>query len=276
MNKLLTLIYFNFLFIGAIYSQVMISDVIKGEILLGPKNVNAQNEEVATRYFSKIEAFKNQLNTEQESLIIKTKALQGKKRLRKNDKELINEYQLQLSKLQVEEDLVNSLLADWMRTIKRNKLLFALSLLEEDDCFEVNTNKGIYLNNAVEINKINPPNQKYEAFIPISSFEKKVEKGKWVRKKKSPNCFSQNPDDCYVACYEKYDVKIITYLIEDMEGKMVELDAEPLNMKCTQSSEMCYIVNPRKNKALSLQLTSKMTGEDLEIIGLKKIACADD
>ncbi len=28
-------------------------------------------------------------------------------------------------------------------------------------------------------------------------------RGQWVRKKKSPNCFSQNPDDCYVACYEE-------------------------------------------------------------------------
>jgi hypothetical protein len=28
-------------------------------------------------------------------------------------------------------------------------------------------------------------------------------RGQWVRKKKSPNCFSSNPDDCYVACYEE-------------------------------------------------------------------------
>lgn len=27
--------------------------------------------------------------------------------------------------------------------------------------------------------------------------------GQWVKKKKYPNCFSQNPDDCYVACYEE-------------------------------------------------------------------------
>lgn len=28
-------------------------------------------------------------------------------------------------------------------------------------------------------------------------------RGRWVRKKKDPSCFSQNPDDCYVACYEE-------------------------------------------------------------------------
>ncbi|MFK8103295.1 MAG: peptidoglycan-binding protein [Saprospiraceae bacterium] len=36
------------------------------------------------------------------------------------------------------------------------------------------------------------------------------ERGQWVRKKKSPNCFSQNPDDCYVACYEKIPAKYRT------------------------------------------------------------------
>lgn len=28
-------------------------------------------------------------------------------------------------------------------------------------------------------------------------------RGQWVKKKKYPNCFSENPEDCYVACYEE-------------------------------------------------------------------------
>lgn len=28
-------------------------------------------------------------------------------------------------------------------------------------------------------------------------------RGQWVKKKKDPNCFSSNPADCYVACYEE-------------------------------------------------------------------------
>lgn len=28
-------------------------------------------------------------------------------------------------------------------------------------------------------------------------------RGQWVKKKKYPNCFSKNPEDCYVACYEE-------------------------------------------------------------------------
>lgn len=34
--------------------------------------------------------------------------------------------------------------------------------------------------------------------------------GQWVKKKKYPNCFSQNPDDCYVACYEEIPAKYKT------------------------------------------------------------------
>lgn len=34
--------------------------------------------------------------------------------------------------------------------------------------------------------------------------------GQWVKKKKYPNCFSQNPDDCYVACYEEIAAKYKT------------------------------------------------------------------
>jgi len=31
----------------------------------------------------------------------------------------------------------------------------------------------------------------------------KEETGHWVKKKKDPNCFSKNPEDCLIVCYEK-------------------------------------------------------------------------
>lgn len=34
--------------------------------------------------------------------------------------------------------------------------------------------------------------------------------GKWVRKKKAPNCLSSNPDDCYVLCWEEIPAKYTT------------------------------------------------------------------
>jgi hypothetical protein len=34
--------------------------------------------------------------------------------------------------------------------------------------------------------------------------------GKWVKKKKSPSCLAQNPDDCYVMCWEEVPAKYRT------------------------------------------------------------------
>ncbi|HOJ90607.1 MAG TPA: peptidoglycan-binding domain-containing protein [Saprospiraceae bacterium] len=31
--------------------------------------------------------------------------------------------------------------------------------------------------------------------------------GSWVKKKRAPNCLSQNPDDCYIVCYEQIPAK---------------------------------------------------------------------
>jgi hypothetical protein len=44
-------------------------------------------------------------------------------------------------------------------------------------------------------------------------------KGEWVKKKKAPNCFSQNPDDCYIVCYEEIPAKYRT------ETSQVEAEA---------------------------------------------------
>lgn len=35
-------------------------------------------------------------------------------------------------------------------------------------------------------------------------------RGQWVKKKKDPNCFSDNPEDCYIACYEEVPAKYRT------------------------------------------------------------------
>ena len=35
-------------------------------------------------------------------------------------------------------------------------------------------------------------------------------RGEWVKKKKDPACFSENPEDCYIACYEEVPAKYRT------------------------------------------------------------------
>lgn len=41
-------------------------------------------------------------------------------------------------------------------------------------------------------------------------------RGAWTKKKKSPNCFSANPDDCYVVCWEEKaaEYKTVTRTVE--------------------------------------------------------------
>jgi hypothetical protein len=48
--------------------------------------------------------------------------------------------------------------------------------------------------------------------------------GQWVKKKKDPNCFSKNPDDCLIACYEKIPAQYTTetYEVEIAPKKTVE------------------------------------------------------
>jgi len=49
-------------------------------------------------------------------------------------------------------------------------------------------------------------------------------RGQWVKKKKDPNCFSDNPEDCYIACYEEVPAKYRTetYQVLDRPASTTE------------------------------------------------------
>lgn len=49
-------------------------------------------------------------------------------------------------------------------------------------------------------------------------------RGEWVKKKKDPSCFSENPEDCYIACYEEIPAKYRTetYQILDTPAQTIE------------------------------------------------------
>ncbi len=49
-------------------------------------------------------------------------------------------------------------------------------------------------------------------------------RGQWVKKKKDPNCFSDNPEDCYIACYEEVPAKYRTekYQVLDQAARTTE------------------------------------------------------
>ncbi len=62
----------------------------------------------------------------------------------------------------------------------------------------------------------------------------KPEKGEWVRKLKDPNCFSANPEDCYIMCYETIpaEYKTITKqeLVSAARTRTTEIPAEYQNV----------------------------------------------
>jgi len=49
-------------------------------------------------------------------------------------------------------------------------------------------------------------------------------RGQWIKKKKDPNCFSDNPEDCYIACYEEVPAKYRTekYKVLDVPATTTE------------------------------------------------------
>ena len=275
MQKILLLLLINILSMGISYSQVFVSNFMEGKILLGPDNVSHHNESKSTDYFSSVEAFKQTLNEQEKNLQTDIKKIESKKKIKIKDEVKLNTYKFDIAKITHEKELVNILIESWTNTFDTQKTLLAISLLEDDVCFEINTDKGIYRKDQIEISRVDAHTEKYNAFIPISSFsEKVIEKGgKWVRKKKSPGCVSKNPADCYVACYEKTKVKTISYELESMEGKVVRMNTEPLNMNCKK--DMCYVKSSgNKDVKLNLSLKAKDTGEELEIIDWKRIECS--
>jgi len=190
MHKLLLILILNVFITGTTFSQVFISKAIEGSILLGPANVNHHKEATTDHYFSLIQDFKTQLNRQEMMVKGDAKLLEAKKRLNKKNQKLLKDLKFEEAKIAAEKELVNKLIGDWMATIKNNKTLLALSRLSDDVCYEITTDKGTFQKDQLEIYRTDPKDIKYEAFIPISSFSQyTTERGQWVRKKKSPNCF---------------------------------------------------------------------------------------
>lgn len=54
-------------------------------------------------------------------------------------------------------------------------------------------------------------------------------KGQWVRKKKDPNCFSANPEDCFIMCWEtvpaKYQTTSERILVQPESVETIQVDA---------------------------------------------------
>lgn len=127
------------------------------------------------------------------------------------------------------------------------------------------------------------------------------ETGKWVKKKKDPNCFSENPEDCLIACYEKipavyktetYDVmvtsektvekiipavyKTITKQVVNTPEKIVEIPYDPIYKTVTEK----VMVSPETIKeepipAVYKEVTEKKLAKKGDYTVWTEILCAN-
>jgi len=129
----------------------------------------------------------------------------------------------------------------------------------------------------------------------------KEESGEWVKKKKDPNCFSDNPEDCLIACYEKipavyktetYDVmvspeetvekiipakyKTITKQVVDTPEKVVEIPYDPI-YKTVQEKVMVTpeTIKEEEVPAIYKQVTEKRLAKKGGYTVWTEILCAN-
>jgi len=123
-----------------------------------------------------------ELNLEIEMKLSTTKSNEEKESLEK-DLETLEEY-LQL----------------WIEEKNENQTLEFLEIYDDSRCYELET-----INETISMSGFKVEQTAGETMYFIEEFEveKKAASGRWVKKRKNENCLSQNPDDCYVACYEK-------------------------------------------------------------------------
>lgn len=123
-------------------------------------------------------------------------------------------------------------------------------------CYQLNTPMGVLEPEEFKFVE-HTSSTNYHEIIPISHVTKK---GEWVRRKKSPNCFSQNPDDCYVACYEVKEVIGINI----KQGRLTSnFEGCPEGFKMSKGKTHCA-----RNVELELDDTNEEIG--LSLINLKK------
>jgi hypothetical protein len=115
--------------------------------------------------------------------------------------------------------------------------------------------------------KVTPAKYNYET---TNKTLVKAESGRWVRKKKDPGCFSANPEDCFIMCWEKtpaeysYDSK--KTLIEAESETVVEVPAvyktiKVQVIKTPARTEEIIIPAVRKTFTRQVRVNSECLGE---------------
>lgn len=111
------------------------------------------------------------------------------------------EYEAQ-DKLREEQDILLEIIESWEEVLGESVAIQYLDQYVEGYCYAFNMEGLILFSEDLKVE---------ESYIEPETFSSNLQfkyqfipkSGQWVRKKKSPNCYSQNPDDCYIACYEE-------------------------------------------------------------------------
>ncbi len=102
------------------------------------------------------------------------------------------------------------------------------------------------------------------------------EHGKWVKKKRTPSCFSSNPEDCYVMCWEKIPAKYKTVekrvLVDSGTSEIVEIPAQykTIQKRVLRSPASTKIVEiPAEYKTVKTQRLASPVGTFEEYVPAK-------
>lgn len=148
-------------------AQVHFSEVIRGEVFFGPNNVYPLHQEVCTSYVNLYEGIKSKMEAELNK---------GGNR----DKLSVDIMELEL------------LVQAWKRTIHNLNGL----TLSDDACYAAEMMEEVF--SPLDVSSYYPDTE-LEVYEFIHPRDTKLSKLKWV-KKKANNCYSENPDDCFVWC----------------------------------------------------------------------------
>jgi len=105
--------------------------------------------------------------------------------------------------------------------------------------------------------------RRYEEF----EVEVKPASGRWIKKKKYKGCQSQNPDDCYVACFEEMGEH---YLIVETEQIIQKNQLPALYYFDSENSNLVREIQIDKNE---LSIFDKESGESIVVVNWVEKDC---
>lgn len=260
---------FQIVFLFPVISQVFISDQLEDQIVLGPENVEGDQEVLAFHYLEKNQEYKELLLEKENENTFVINSYKEKKRLKKKDKRQMRRVEKENESIQKDLDWLNEINRQWEAYAShQEKLQEVYSLVKEGKCLEIETLGDVYAATdlVIEMEELEMDID-IEERIPVFIVEAKTE---WVKKKADRNCLSADPNDCLVWCLVEVEAG---YAFEDIEGKKHTAKNCPNGFyyqreMCQRSVEFETVSEETLSK-----ITIKKDNEILELVDWRVIDC---